>query len=48
VIDAFLAALRNGEVEGLVAVLDPDVVVRVDEAGHVQVRREKFVARNWA
>src|SRR5262249_32179878 len=28
VVDAFLAALRGGDFEGLVAVLDPDVVVR--------------------
>lgn len=30
VVDAFLAALRAGDFEGLVAVLDPDVVVRGD------------------
>lgn len=30
VIDAFLAALRAGDFEGLVAVLDPDVVVHAD------------------
>ena len=30
VIDAFLAALRGGDFEGLLAVLDPDVVVRAD------------------
>src|SRR6266446_5003657 len=28
VVDAFLAALRGGDFEGLLAVLDPDVVVR--------------------
>jgi RNA polymerase sigma factor (sigma-70 family) len=33
VVDAFLAALRGGDFEGLVAVLDPDVVVRADVAG---------------
>jgi len=32
VVDAFLAALRGGDFEGLVAVLDPDVVVRADAA----------------
>jgi len=32
VVDAFLDALRRGVFEGLVAVLDPDIVVRVDEA----------------
>ena len=30
VIDAFLAAARNGDLDALVAVLDPDVVVRAD------------------
>jgi RNA polymerase sigma factor (sigma-70 family) len=29
-VDAFLAAARGGDFEGLVAVLDPDVVLRVD------------------
>ena len=33
VVDAFVAALRAGDFEGLVAVLDPDVVVRADAAG---------------
>jgi RNA polymerase sigma factor (sigma-70 family) len=30
VVDAFLAAVRSGDVEGLLAVLDPDVVLRAD------------------
>jgi RNA polymerase sigma factor (sigma-70 family) len=30
VVDAFLAAAREGDFEGLVAVLDPDVVFRID------------------
>ncbi|MCE0761716.1 sigma-70 family RNA polymerase sigma factor [Pseudonocardia kujensis] len=30
VVDAFLAAAREGDIEGLVAVLDPDVVLRAD------------------
>jgi RNA polymerase sigma factor (sigma-70 family) len=30
VIDAFLAAVREGDFEGLVAVLDPDIVLRAD------------------
>src|SRR5881409_1552264 len=30
VVDAFLAASRNGDFEGLLAVLDPDVVFRID------------------
>jgi RNA polymerase sigma factor (sigma-70 family) len=32
VVDAFLAALRGGDFEGLLAVLDPDLVVRADAA----------------
>ncbi|MBR0698139.1 sigma-70 family RNA polymerase sigma factor [Bradyrhizobium lablabi] len=32
IVDAFLAASRNGDFEGLLAVLDPDVVVRADYA----------------
>ena len=32
VIEAFLAALRGGDFEGLLAVLDPDLVVRADMA----------------
>jgi RNA polymerase sigma-70 factor (ECF subfamily) len=32
IVEAFLAASREGDFEGLLAVLDPDVVVRADEA----------------
>src|SRR6478735_1976174 len=32
VVDKFLVALRAGDFEGLVAVLDPDVLVHIDEA----------------
>jgi hypothetical protein len=32
VVDAFLAALGSGDLERLLAVLDPDVAVRIDEA----------------
>jgi RNA polymerase sigma-70 factor (ECF subfamily) len=45
VVDAFLVALRGADFEGLLAVLDPDVVVRIDQAG---VRSEIRGARNWA
>ncbi len=49
VVDAFLDALRRGDFEGLVAVLDPDVVVRVDEAAsRPGAPREIRGARNWA
>lgn len=45
VVDAFVAALRAGDFEGLLAVLDPDVVVRLDGPGGV---REVRGARVWA
>ena len=49
VVDAFLTALRNGDFEGLVAVLDPDVIVRIDEAAaRPGAAREIRGARNWA
>jgi len=48
-VNAFLAALRAGDVEGLIAVLDPDVLVRVDEAGaRPGSPREARGARAWA
>jgi len=41
--------LRRGDFEGLVAVLDPDIVVRVDEAAaRPGAPREIRGARNWA
>ena len=33
IVDAFLTALRDGDFEALVAVLDPDVLLRDDSAG---------------
>lgn len=48
-VDAFLAALRAGDLEGLVAVLDPDVVVRADTAAtRPGAPSEVRGARNWA
>lgn len=48
-VDTFLAALRAGDFEGIVAVLDPDVVVRVDEAAaRPGAPREIRGARIWA
>ena len=45
-VDAFLNALRTGDFEGLLAVLDPDVVVHMDQfAGGP---REIHGAVNWA
>jgi len=40
VVDAFLAAVRNGDFEGLLAVLDPDVVLRADGGGLPGITRE--------
>lgn len=49
VVDAFLKALRAGDFEGLLAVLDPDVVVRLDSAaGAPGAPRELRGAENWA
>jgi RNA polymerase sigma-70 factor (ECF subfamily) len=49
VVDSFLDALRRGDFEGLIAVLDPDVVVRVDEAAaRPGAAKEIRGARNWA
>src|SRR5262245_35516465 len=49
VVDAFLAAVRAGDVEALVAVLDPDVVVRADAVSvGAGGSREVRGAREWA
>src|SRR5215467_15820090 len=45
VVEAFISALRAGDFEGLVAVLDPDVLVRAESREGV---REIRGARNWA
>ena len=46
---SFLAALRSGNVEALLAVLDPDLVVQADAAAAVGgVQREVRGAQNWA
>jgi len=47
-VDAFITALRAGDIEGLVAVLDPDVVFRTDVPGRPGVPVEVHGARNWA
>lgn len=48
-VDTFLAALRAGDVEGLVAVLDPNVTVRIDAtAGRPGAPREFRGAYTWA
>ena len=49
VVNAFVAALRGGDFKGLLAVLDPDGVVRVDRAAAASGRpTEVQGARNWA
>jgi RNA polymerase sigma-70 factor (ECF subfamily) len=49
VVDAFLAAARDGDFDALVAVLDPDVVLRADRGparpGSVEVHGAEEVAR---
>lgn len=49
-VDAFLTALRAGDLEGLVAVLDPDVVVHIDKYGGAAdgKPREIHGAMRWA
>lgn len=46
VVSTFLTALRGGDVQGLLAVLDPDVVVRFDQADGT--RQELRGATTWA
>lgn len=48
VADAFLAALRSGDFDGLIAVLDPNVVVHLDRAAGSGAPREIRGAVNWA
>ena len=36
VVDAFLQAVRDGNLEGLLAILDPDAVIRIDAAMRVR------------
>jgi len=46
IVETFIAALRRGDVEGLIAILDPEVVGRAgDDTGNV---REVRGARTWA
>jgi RNA polymerase sigma factor (sigma-70 family) len=49
VVEAFLAALQVGDFEGLLKVLDPEVVVRVDAAAaRAEAPKEIRGAANWA
>jgi RNA polymerase sigma-70 factor (ECF subfamily) len=45
VVDAFMAAARGGDFEALVALLDPDVVLRVDSSVDGLIRGAETVAR---
>jgi RNA polymerase sigma factor (sigma-70 family) len=52
IVDAFLAAARNSDFEGLLAVLDPDVVFRADQAAErlgslAEIRGAAAVANNF-
>jgi RNA polymerase sigma factor (sigma-70 family) len=52
VVDAFLAAARSGDVAGLLAVLDPDVVLRTDRTAQrlgdvAELRGAEAVAANF-
>lgn len=44
VVDAFLIAARNGDFDALIAVLDPDVVVRSDHGALRELRGARIVA----
>ena len=48
VVDAFLAAARNGDFEALVAVLDPDVVLRADGGSFAELSAHIQGAENVA
>jgi RNA polymerase sigma-70 factor, ECF subfamily len=48
VVDAFITALRAGDFEGLLAVLDPDLVVRADIPGRPGAPTEIRGAAVWA
>jgi RNA polymerase sigma-70 factor (ECF subfamily) len=52
VVDAFLAAARSGDIAGLLAVLDPDVVLRADRTAQrlgdvTELRGAEIVANNF-
>ena len=54
-VEAFLRAVRAGDLEGLLAVLDPDAVVRIDAAARIDapaaeagMAREVRGASMWA
>jgi RNA polymerase sigma-70 factor, ECF subfamily len=55
VVEAFLKAAREGDLEGLLAILDPDAVIRIDAAARIDappaeagMARELSGASTWA
>jgi RNA polymerase sigma factor (sigma-70 family) len=44
VVDAFLAAVRSGDIEALVAVLDPEIVIRTDQGPLREIHGARSVA----
>ncbi len=50
IVESFVAALRSGNVEGLIAILDPEVVVRFsDDTKNVpEIRGAELAATTWA
>lgn len=46
VVDAFLTAVRSGDMDTLVAVLDPDIVIRSDQGPVRELRGARTVAEN--
>ncbi|WP_437741132.1 sigma-70 family RNA polymerase sigma factor [Sorangium sp. So ce1504] len=48
VVDAFIAAMRGGDFDALVAILDPDVVIHADATAEPPAGGEVRGARAWA
>jgi RNA polymerase sigma factor (sigma-70 family) len=48
IVDTFVLALRSGDVAGLIAILDPEIVVRFSGAEKVpEIRGREVAADNW-
>lgn len=48
IVETFIAVLRSGDLAGLIAILDPEIVLHADVAGNVtEIRGRELVARNW-
>jgi RNA polymerase sigma factor (sigma-70 family) len=48
VVEAFVVALRNSDVAGLLAILDPQVVLDAGDVAGGELRGAETVANNWA